>query len=207
MQLSVSSFEQSTSMMNVVMDDHAILSGLRRKDEAIFDEVFRLYSGACVSLSRKILRSETRAHDVVQAIFIDLYMKPERFDPSRGSLRTFLLTQSRSRSIDLIRSEKSRSEREKKHGNQSIDVAQRSTLSIEEEIINLQLSESMNEALQGLSVDEREAIVLSYYKGHTYREVASLLGQPEGTVKSRIRAGLSKLKDNFRDPILEEVRI
>lgn len=158
-----------------------------------------------MGLARKVLRNDARAHDVVQTVFIALFDKPERFDPTRGSLRTFLLTQTHSRSIDLIRSEKARALRENKQGYENIVHSQIMVDSIEDEIIKLQLSESMTQALTTLSSDERDAIVLSYYKGFTYREVAQLLAQPEGTVKSRIRSGMAKLKSELRESIPEEV--
>lgn len=206
MNTSVSTRSQIADMMQLIMDDSDILLALENKDEAAFDEVFRLYSGACVGLSRKILRDETKANDVVQTVFIALFTNPSRFDPNRGSLRTFLLTQTHSRSIDLIRSEKARSAREQKQGLASMSATKNSTDSVEDEIIKMQLSDSMNEALSKLTKDERDAIVLSYYKGNTYREVASILGQPEGTVKSRIRAGMNKLKNHLQDSIPEGVQ-
>lgn len=193
-------------MMQHVMDDSDTLDALTRKDEAAFDEVFRLYSGACVGLARKILRSETKAHDVVQTVFIALITKPERFDPMRGNLRSFLLTQTHSRSIDLMRSEKARAQREQKQGTVAMKQQENSTDSVEDQIVKMQLSASMNKALAKLSDDERDAIVLSYYKGFTYREVAAQLNQPEGTVKSRIRAGMAKLKIYFREDIEEGVK-
>jgi len=79
-------------------------------------------------------------------------------------------------------------------------------LSVEDEIVNMQLSQTMADALSNLSEGERQAIVLSYYKGFTYREVAQILSQPEGTVKSRIRSAMSKLKTYLQDSISEEVQ-
>jgi RNA polymerase sigma-70 factor (ECF subfamily) len=116
MNTSVSHRDTIKDMMYIIMDDSDILVGLESKNESTFDEVFRLYSGACLGLARKIFRNEARANDVVQTVFIALHDKPGRFDPNRGSLRTFLLTQSHSRSIDLIRSEKARANREQKQG-------------------------------------------------------------------------------------------
>ena len=131
--------------------------------------------------------------------------KPSRFDPNRGSLRTFLLTQTHSISIDLIRSEKARSNREEKQGKISMHSTSLKMLSVEDEVANMQLTETMSDAISNLSVGEREAIVLSYYKGHTYREVAQILSQPEGTIKSRIRSAMSKLKTHLQDSISEGV--
>ncbi len=181
--------------MGVLMDDNQIRDALMSRDESVFDEVFTLYSGACVALAWKVLKSESKANDVVQNVFVDLFLKPDRFDPARGSIRTYLLTKTHSKSIDMLRSEKSRSIREQKQGALSYREQERRSLTIEEEIEKLALSESMAHALGQLSADEKQAIVLSYYKGYTYREVAEVLAQPEGTVKSRIRSGMSKLKN------------
>lgn len=206
MKSSVTKKSQNIDMIHLIMDDSDTLIALENQDEIAFDEVFRLYSGACVGLARKILRSETKAHDVVQTVFIALFTKPERFDPARGSLRTFLLTQTHSRSIDLIRSEKARKIREEKQGIAAAATSSIEKDSIEDEIIKMELSNSMTDALLKLSKDERDSIVLSYYKGYTYREAAKILDQPEGTVKSRIRSGMSKLKNYLRDIVPEEVQ-
>ena len=178
-------------MMVAIVDEIHILDSLINKDENVFENVFHLYSGACLNFSRKILRSDTKANDVVQNVFIKLFEKPERFDPTRGTLKTFLLTQCRSRSIDLIRSETARSNREKKQS-ENLDLSRNQNISSSTEsiILQLSLSEHIKSALEVLTKDEKSAIVLSYYQGLTYRESAIELDLPEGTVKSRIRSGL-----------------
>lgn len=183
------------SMIRGIVDEIEILDALIEKDENVFENVFHLYSGACLNLVRKILRNEAKANDVVQNVFIALFEKPERFDPTRGSIRTFLLTQCRSRSIDLIRSETARAKREQKSGEQSVDDYSHARVANTESIVlQWSLSDQVKQALENLSTDEKNAIVLSYYQGLTYREVASELQLPEGTVKSRIRSALKKLK-------------
>ena len=187
-------------MMVSIVDEIHILDSLINKDENVFENVFHLYSGACLNFSRKILRSDTKANDVVQNVFIKLFEKPERFDPTRGTLKTFLLTQCRSRSIDLIRSETARSNREKKQS-ENLDLSRNQNISSSTEsiILQLSLSEHIKSALEVLTKDEKSAIVLSYYQGLTYRESAIELDLPEGTVKSRIRSGLKKLKVSLKD--------
>ncbi len=193
-------------MMGVLMEDAQIKNALIQKNESVFDEVFRLYSGACLGLAKKILLNEARAQDVVQTVFVDLFIKTEKYDPTRGSLRTFLLTQTHSRSIDLIRSEKSRSAREKKQGEIANKDKELRIDSTEETIEKLELSQSMTEALNHLNENERKAIVLSYYNGHTYSEVAEILGEPQGTIKSRIRSALAKLRNNLHEIVPEGVQ-
>ena len=187
-------------MMVAIVDEIHILDSLINKDENVFENVFHLYSGACLNFSRKILRSDIKANDVVQNVFIKLFEKPERFDPTRGTLKTFLLTQCRSRSIDLIRSETARSNREKKQS-ENLDLSRNQNISSSTEsiILQLSLSEHIKSALEVLTKDEKSAIVLSYYQGLTYRESAIELDLPEGTVKSRIRSGLKKLKVSLKD--------
>lgn len=191
---------KAPSMMSGVVDEIEILDALIQKDENVFENVFHLYSGACLNLSRKVLRSDARAHDVVQNVFVHLFEKPERFDPTRGSIKTFLLTQCRSRSIDLIRSETARSKREiVQYDNLALSRNGNISSNTESIILNLSLSDEVKSALNQLGDDEKEVIVLSYYQGLTYRETAEKLQLPEGTVKSRIRSGLKKLKVYLKD--------
>jgi RNA polymerase sigma-70 factor (ECF subfamily) len=192
--------DKSASMMKPIVDEIEILDALIQKDENVFENVFHLYSGACLNLSRKILRSDARAHDVVQNVFVQLFEKPERFDPTRGSIKTFLLTQCRSRSIDMIRSETARTKRElTQHDNLALSRNDNISSNTESIILNLSLSDEVKVALNQLGEDEKEVIVLSYYQGLTYRETAAKLNSPEGTVKSRIRSGLKKLKVYLKD--------
>lgn len=191
---------EPASMMRVVVDEIEILDALIQKDENVFENVFHLYSGACLNLSRKILRSDARAHDVVQNVFVHLFEKPERFDPTRGSIKTFLLTQCRSRSIDMIRSETARAKREVvQYDNLALSRNDNISSNTESIILNLSLSDEVKVALNQLGEDEKIVIVLSYYQGLTYRETAEKLELPEGTVKSRIRSGLKKLKVYLKD--------
>lgn len=196
--------QTNAAMIEVLMDDALVKKSLIAKDESVFEEIFNLFSGACIALSWKVLRNEAKAQDVVQSVFVDLYTNPDKFDPSRGSIRTYLLTKSRSKSIDLLRSEKARFMREDKVGMISLHEMEVSNLSVEEEIEKLSLSASMESALRKLSEDEKQAIIYSYYKGYTYREVAVMLDQPEGTVKSRIRSAMTKLKTHMEDFVYSE---
>ena len=85
MEIKIRLIPTSQSMMVPIVDEIHILDALINKDENVFENVFHLYSGACLNMARKVLRSEARANDVVQNVFIQLFEKPERFDPTRGS--------------------------------------------------------------------------------------------------------------------------
>jgi len=172
------------------MGDAALVVAIGRwRDEALA-EVYRRHGGAVYGLARRVLSDGTRAEEVVQEVFLRLWQQPERFDPERGSLRSYLLAAAHGRAVDLVRSEASRRRREEQDARSTANAA----YDLEHEVWDLALAEHVRTALNELDPDERKAIELAYFEGHTYRQVAVILGQPEGTVKSRIRAGLRKLQ-------------
>lgn len=138
------------------------------------------------SLANRVLRNETLAEDTVQEVFVGLWKNPERFDSSRGTLRTFLMTLAHRRAVDAIRSEQARTNREER-------VPADAPGSIDDQVWSQVLSGTVREAVSNLQEGEREAIELAYFGGLSYVEVAKKLGLPEGTVKSRIRAAMRKL--------------
>ena len=164
-------------------------SPMREHGESALSEIYQRHGDAVFGLALRVIHDRTLAEDVTQDVFVSLWRKPERFDPDRGSLRTFLLTIAHSRAVDLIRSEQARRSREER---EHLKVV-RSTPSIEDEVIDIHTAEHVRRALESLSHDERQAIELAYFGGQSYRQVARTLDQPEGTVKSRIRSGMKQL--------------
>jgi RNA polymerase sigma-70 factor (ECF subfamily) len=142
-----------------------------------------------LALARRVTGNATDAEDVVQEVFVRLWNQPDRFDPARGSLRSFLLAQSHGRAVDLVRSATARQRREERDARATASAG----YDLEREVWDLAVADQVAQALATLSEDERSAIELAYFEGHTYREVAVLLSQPEGTVKSRIRKGLARM--------------
>ncbi|HLG92012.1 MAG TPA: sigma-70 family RNA polymerase sigma factor [Acidimicrobiales bacterium] len=173
--------------------DAAVVLAVARWDEAALAEAYRRHAGACFALAKRVTGQTSQAEEVVQEVFLRLWHQPERFDPERGSLRSFLLAQTHSRSVDLLRSETARRRREE-HQARSTATA---SYDIEHEVWDLSIAENVKHALDDLPVPERQAIELAYFGGHTYRQVAQLLDQPEGTVKSRIRNGLKRIRTNL----------
>ncbi len=167
--------------------DAALAAAVADGDRDALETVFQQYGGAIKAMAMRVLRNETLAEDVVQDVFVTFWNSPHKYDPNRGKLRTFLLTLAHRRAVDTVRSEEARFKREEK-------VPEDVGPSIDEEVWAKSLSESVRSALEGLTQDERQAISLAYFDGLSYVEVATRLGAPEGTVKSRIRAGMRKLK-------------
>jgi RNA polymerase sigma-70 factor (ECF subfamily) len=170
--------------------DAALVVSIGRYHEDALAEVYRRHAGAVFALARRLLSSRTLAEEVVQEVFLRLWNDPDRYDPDRGSLRSYLLAQCHGRAVDLIRSESSRRRREERE----LTLAAESGYDVEHEVWDLAVADRVKSTLQALPEGEREAILLAYFGGHTYKEVADLLGEPEGTVKSRIRAGLRRMR-------------
>lgn len=152
-------------------------------------EVYRRHSGPVFGLAKRLLRDPDLAEEIVQEVMLRLWNNPEKFDPTRGSLRSYLLSHTHGRSVDLIRSESARRIREEREAKLAIQAG----LSLEEEVWEMALADHVRNALSELDDPERKAIELAYFGGYTYRQVAELLETPEGTVKSRIRSGLQRL--------------
>jgi len=170
--------------------DSALVVAIGRWREDALAEAFRRHAGAVYGLARRVLGDAASAEEVVQEVFLRLWSKPDSYDPARGSLRAYLLAQSHGRAVDLLRSDSSRRRREERDAARSAEAG----YDIEREVSDLAVSEHIQAIVQDLPEDERRAIELAYFGGHTYREVAAMLAQPEGTVKSRIRSGLKRMR-------------
>lgn len=174
-------------------DDAALASQLSNGDHGALNEAYRLYGHRVYRVAYGLLRREELAQDITQDVFVRLWRKPHRYDPSRGSLASFLQLDAHGRSVDLIRSEEARSRREVADEQRSSNYQ----AGPEEEAMNMITSERVRNALGRLTENERKPIAMAFYLGYSYRKVAALLDVPEGTVKSRIRSGLAKLRETL----------
>ncbi len=175
--------------------DATVVVAIGRWRQDALAEAYRRHAGAVFALARRLLIDRTLAEEVTQEVFLRLWHQPEKFDADRGSLRSYLLAQTHGRSVDILRSEVSRRQREQRDAAATADAG----YDLEREVLDLSVAEEVRDALAVLPPGERRAIELAYFGGHTYREVASLLDEPEGTVKSRIRSGLRRLRGALVD--------
>ena len=173
--------------------DSTLVVAVGRWHEPALAECYRRHGGAVHALARRILRSDPPAGEVTQEVFLDLWRHPERFDAQRGTLRSFLLVRSHGKAVDVVRSEEARRRREEQSSREAATTA----YDIDREVWDLAVAEQVREALGSLPDELRQPIVLAYFGGRTYQEVAVLLDQPAGTVKSRIRSGLGRLRVNL----------
>jgi len=175
------------------VSDPDLVRSVATGDHRALEEIHRRHGGAVFGLSRRVLADDALAEEISQEVFLRLWTEPHRFDATRGSLRSYLQRQAHSRSIERVRSEEARRNREERA--ERIDV--RTHTDIEAEVVATLRSDAVREALALLEPAERQPILLAYFGGHSYREVAVLLDAPEGTVKSRIRSGLNRLADQL----------
>jgi RNA polymerase sigma-70 factor, ECF subfamily len=178
--------------MNEPLDKRAdidLVDGITQRDEPSLAEVYRRHGGPVYGLALRILRNPDLAEEIVQEVLLRLWREPHKFDPGRGSLRSFLLAHAHGRSVDVIRSESSRRTREERDARLTAETG----WSLEEEVWEMALADHVRTALEELEEIERHPIELAYFGGLTYRQVAHLLDTPEGTIKSRIRTGLKRL--------------
>ena len=171
-------------------DDAALARSVVARDETALAELYRRHGGPTLSLARRVLADRVLAEEIVQEVFVRLWHAPERFDPERGSMRAWLCAQVHGRSVDLLRANTARRAREERDAFRTPAIDH----DLELAVVELTEGEAVRRALGSLSDAERQAIELAYFGGHTYREVAVLLAQPEGTIKSRIRSGLLRLR-------------
>jgi RNA polymerase sigma-70 factor, ECF subfamily len=170
------------------LDD--LLAAVARGDEGAYDAVYDLTSGWVLGVARKVLRDPALAEEVMQEVMLEVWRLASRFDPARGSGTSWVMTLAHRRAVDRVRSERSHASRELRAATAVIDyddVTEAVEASLE--------AERVQRCLSSLTSLQRECVSLAYYGGYTYAQVAELLGVPTGTVKTRMRDGLIRLRD------------
>jgi RNA polymerase sigma-70 factor, ECF subfamily len=169
----------------------ALADRLLRRDETALREVIARYGGVVFGMARRVVADPNLAEEVAQDTFVALWRRPGAFDSERGSLQAFLLGVARNKAVDLVRREESLRRRRES----LIAEATSNTEATDEQLAGVDDREEVRRALGELSEVQREAVVLAYFGGRTYREVAVELEIPEGTAKTRLRDGLIKLRE------------
>lgn len=171
--------------------DAALVVEVAERSETALAALYQRYGAVVWGLARRVTNDPQAAEEVTQTVFLGLWSRPERFDAARGSLRAWLLAQTHGRAVDHVRSEAARRRRQERDAQLN---AVPPSAEVEVAVHAAALADHVRRAVDALPPGEREAILLAYFGGHSYRETAVLLDQPEGTVKSRIRSALQNLR-------------
>jgi len=174
------------------LDD--LLTAVARGNERAYDAVYDLTSDWVLGVTRKILRDPAQAEEVMQEVMLEVWRLASRFDPARGSGTSWVMTLAHRRAVDRVRSERSHAMRELRAARAVIDYDD-----VTEAVEASLDAQRVQRCVASLTPLQRECVSLAYYGGYTYREVAELLGVPAGTVKTRMRDGLIRLRDCLVD--------
>jgi RNA polymerase sigma factor (sigma-70 family) len=170
------------------LSDEALVALVERGEDVALAELYDRYGRVAYGLAYRMLRNESLAEDAVQEAFLAVWRTAARFVPERAKASTWILTLAHRRAVDLVR----REERRKAEPLEETETA--STSSVEDAAWLGFQRERVQDALKRLPDEQREAIELAYYAGFTQSELADRLGQPLGTIKSRMFAGLGRLR-------------
>ncbi|WP_069173361.1 sigma-70 family RNA polymerase sigma factor [Streptomyces griseus] len=173
-------------------DLQELLVHVARGDQDAFTQVYDQVSGPVLGLVRSILRDPAQSEEVAQEVLVEVWRTAPRFQPSRGSAMNWVLTLAHHRAVDRVRSAEAASAREHKAAllDRTPDFDQ-----VSEQVETRLEREQVRRCLRTLSELQRESVTLAYYRGLTYREVGELLSVPLGTIKTRLRDGLIRLRD------------
>jgi len=174
----------------------ALLVRVGRGDEHAFVELFERVSSQVLGVSLRVLRDRALAEEVSQEVMVEVWKKADRFDPDRGSASGWITTLTHRRAVDRVRSEQAGRDRDDRVSRRD---EPRAFDAVADEV-EVRLDHwQVRQAMSSLTDRQREAIELAYFGGHTYREVARVLGIPEGTAKSRLRDGLLRLRESLQE--------
>jgi RNA polymerase sigma-70 factor (ECF subfamily) len=168
-----------------------LLALVARGDQSAFAAVYDRSAAQVFGLVRRVIRDPAQSEEVTQEVMLEVWRSASRFDPHRGSAMAWLMTLAHRRAVDRIRSGQAAAEREVRAAaatGPGYDM-------VAEEVETRLDAQRVRRCLESLTDLQRESVTLAYYGGYTYREVASLLGVATGTVKTRMRDGLIRLRD------------
>jgi RNA polymerase sigma-70 factor (ECF subfamily) len=171
-------------------DLDALIGRVARGDEAAFAALYDRAAGGVFGLVRRVVRDPAQSEEVTQEVLLEVWRTASRFDRRRGSAATWLMTVAHRRAVDRVRSAKASAGRE-----QRVPAPAASYDTVAEEVEARLEAQRVRRCLESLTDLQRESVTLAYYGGYTHREVAGLLGVPLGTVKTRMRDGLIRLRD------------
>lgn len=174
------------------LDPTALMGRVARGEHAAFAQLYDLLADRVFGLVRRVLRDPSQSEEVTQEVFVELWRTAPRFQAERGSVMAWAMTIAHRRAVDRVRATQAATDREARVAATQHD---RPFDSVADEVAGNFERQQVRRCLDGLTELQRESIGLAYYQGYTYREVSNLLATPLGTIKTRLRDGLIRLRD------------
>ena len=168
----------------------ALLARVARGDQVAYEKVYDQLAGPVLGMVRRVVRDLAQSEEVMQEVLLELWRTASRFDRDKGSAGSWVMTIAHRRAIDRVRSEQKSAERELRAASAQIDYDE-----VTEAVEATLDRERVRRCMGSLTELQRESVTLAYYGSYTYDEVAGLLGVATGTVKTRMRDGLIRLRD------------
>jgi RNA polymerase sigma factor (sigma-70 family) len=180
---------------SVAQDDRVLVQRVLAGDAEALEALYGRYGRACYGLARRILTDEQLAQDVVQEVFLAVWRDVSRFDADRGGFSTWLLSMTHHKAVDSVRREENL--RKRRTSADLLETRESDAPKVDEAVWSLVRRERVREVLKDLPAPQREALTLAYFGGYTQREIAGLTATPLGTVKTRMLAGMKRMKESL----------
>ncbi len=177
------------------LDDRALMARVTEGDAGALEALYGRYGRACYGLARRILADEQFAQDVVQEVFLTVWRDASRYDASRGGFSTWLLSMTHHKAVDAVRREENL--RKRRTTAEMLEEREPDGPKVHDEVWSTLRRERVREAMLTLPDVQKEALVLAYFGGYTQREIAGITATPLGTVKTRMLAGMKRLKSSL----------
>lgn len=184
------------------LEDAELVALVQRQDAAALEQLYSRYGRPCYSLARRILADPVLAQDVVQEVFLALWRDASRYDRTRGGFSTWLLSLTHHKAVDSVRREENL--RKRRAAAEVLEDREPDLSAVSDEVWSGLRRERLREALVLLPEPQRRALGLAYFGGYTQREIAGLTGAPLGTVKTRMLAGMRRLREVLEGALSEE---
>ena len=180
------------------LNDLELIERIRGGDQAALDVLYQRYASPVYSLVWKVLQSPDESQDVALDVFWQIWRQADRYDPSRGAPPAWIFTLARSRAIDRLRARQRREDKTISFDDPDVKLDPLDEEASPDEVVSFrQTRDAVRGAMTKLSAVQREAVELAFFQGLTHVEIAEKLGQPLGTVKTRIRQGLIRLRKHL----------
>jgi len=193
--LVTSDIEKDPNVDDVVPSSlNDLLGRVAEGSQQAFSDLYDQTSGRVFGLVRRLLKDSAQSEEVTQEIFLEVWQNAKRYDSTKGSAATWILTMAHRRAVDRIRSSQSTRDRDQRIGLRDLETEYDSV----SESVEIRVEhERVGVALQRLTELQRQAVSLAYYGGYSHSEVAEMLKVPIGTVKTRLRDGMIRLRDEL----------